>query len=78
MTKQPDPIGQTLDILLGSGSDKHSLSCLFGEEWEVSARLWHYTGEGEPFVNHIAMFPLVESGSTEDSLTISHYLGIMR
>lgn len=67
-----------MDILHGSGSDERALSRLFGEEYEVSARLWHFTRLGEPFVNHITVFPLVDSGSGQEPLRISHYLGVMR
>lgn len=78
LTKQPDPTGQTLRVLLGSGSDEQILPRLFGGEWEVSARLWHYTGEGEPFVNHVTTFPLVAPSAEDGNLQISHYLGVMR
>ena len=45
---------------------------------QVSARLWHYTGDGLPFVNHLTVFPLVEPNVEDETLQITHYLGVMR
>ena len=74
MTKQKEAIGKTLAILQGIDSDKKALESLFGQDEEVCARLWHYTGDGTPFINHISVFPLVGHGTGQ----ISHYLGVMR
>ena len=74
MTKQKEAIGKTLAILQGIDSDKNALEGLFGQVEEVCARLWHYTGDGNPFINQISVFPLFDHGTGQ----ISHYLGVMR
>ena len=71
MTKQKEAIGKTLAILQGIDSDKNALESLFGQDEEVCARLWHYTGDGNPFINHISVFPLFDHGTGQTS----HYLG---
>ena len=74
MTKQKEATGKTLAILQGIDSDKNALESLFGQDEEVCARLWHYTGDGNPFINHISVFPLFDHGTGQTS----HYLGVMR